>query len=47
MPETNGRTLEEMDLVFKDLSSEAEEAQRRHIEADIIRRKEGATTATV
>ncbi|KAL8889296.1 MAG: hypothetical protein Q9215_003420 [Flavoplaca cf. flavocitrina] len=36
VPETRGRTLEQMDHVFKDISSEEEEARRRAIEADII-----------
>ncbi|KAL8920659.1 MAG: hypothetical protein Q9208_006141 [Pyrenodesmia sp. 3 TL-2023] len=36
VPETRGRTLEQMDHVFKDINSEEEEARRRAIEADII-----------
>ncbi|KAI4263218.1 MAG: hypothetical protein L6R42_001629 [Xanthoria sp. 1 TBL-2021] len=36
VPETRGRTLEQMDHVFKDVNSEAEEARRQTIEADII-----------
>ncbi|KAL9000709.1 MAG: hypothetical protein Q9169_000745 [Polycauliona sp. 2 TL-2023] len=36
VPETRGRTLEQMDHVFKDISSEEEEARRQAIEADII-----------
>ncbi|KAL8681958.1 MAG: hypothetical protein Q9186_001966 [Xanthomendoza sp. 1 TL-2023] len=36
VPETRGRTLEQMDHLFKDISSEEEEARRRAIEADII-----------
>ncbi|KAL8853961.1 MAG: hypothetical protein Q9221_001269 [Calogaya cf. arnoldii] len=36
VPETRGRTLEQMDHVFKDISSEEEEARRHAIEADII-----------
>jgi hypothetical protein len=37
IPETKGRTLEEMDHVFKDNSSEAEKARRRAIEAELLR----------
>ncbi len=36
VPETRGRTLEQMDHVFKDISSEEEEARRQTIEAEII-----------
>ncbi|KAI4129854.1 MAG: hypothetical protein LQ338_002037 [Usnochroma carphineum] len=36
VPETRGRTLEQMDHVFKDINSEEEEARRHAIEADII-----------
>ncbi|KAL8860522.1 MAG: hypothetical protein Q9178_003182 [Gyalolechia marmorata] len=36
VPETRGRTLEQMDHVFKDISSEEEEARRRAIETEII-----------
>ncbi|KAL8779032.1 MAG: hypothetical protein Q9213_007130 [Squamulea squamosa] len=36
VPETRGRTLEQMDHVFKDTSSEEEEARRHAIEVDII-----------
>ncbi|KAL8688556.1 MAG: hypothetical protein Q9218_005564 [Villophora microphyllina] len=36
VPETRGRTLEQMDHVFKDIDSEEEEARRRAIEAEII-----------
>lgn len=36
VPETNGRTLEQMDHVFKDVSSEQEEARRQRIERDIV-----------
>ncbi|KAI9722624.1 MAG: hypothetical protein M1812_001555 [Candelaria pacifica] len=39
VPETNGRTLEQMDHVFKDISSEVEEARRRRIEGEIINGK--------
>ncbi|KAF2144680.1 uncharacterized protein K452DRAFT_266697 [Aplosporella prunicola CBS 121167] len=37
VPETNGRSLEQMDHVFKDFSNEEEEARRLRIEAEIIR----------
>ncbi|KAJ5962343.1 hypothetical protein N7501_007284 [Penicillium viridicatum] len=37
VPETKGRTLEQMDHVFKDTSSEEEKAKRRVIEAELIR----------
>ena len=36
VPETRGRTLEQMDHVFKDINSEEEEARRHAIEAEII-----------
>jgi sugar porter (SP) family MFS transporter len=36
IPETAGKTLEEMDAVFKDISSEAEEARRTRIEHEIL-----------
>jgi len=36
VPETNGRTLEQMDHVFKDVSSEAEEERRARIEREIM-----------
>ncbi|KAI7158215.1 general substrate transporter [Hortaea werneckii] len=35
VPETRGRTLEQMDHVFKDIGSEAEEERRDRIERDI------------
>jgi MFS family permease len=35
VPETNGRTLEEMDQIFKDNTGEIELSQRARIEADI------------
>ncbi|OTA38589.1 hypothetical protein BTJ68_01358 [Hortaea werneckii EXF-2000] len=35
VPETRGRTLEQMDHVFKDIGSEAEEQRRDRIERDI------------
>ncbi|PWY70937.1 putative MFS monosaccharide transporter [Aspergillus heteromorphus CBS 117.55] len=40
VPETKGRTLEQMDEVFKDNSSEAEKARRCAIEADLVREEE-------
>ncbi|KIX05949.1 uncharacterized protein Z518_03923 [Rhinocladiella mackenziei CBS 650.93] len=40
VPETNGRTLEQMDSVFKDTSSVEELERRRQIEADIMREME-------
>jgi len=36
VPETNGRTLEQMDHVFKDIVSEQEEARRKAIETEIM-----------
>jgi MFS family permease len=36
VPETNGRTLEEMDHVFKDNTSELEQARRARIEAELV-----------
>ena len=38
VPETAGKTLEEMDHVFKDLSSASEEARRERIELAIAAR---------
>lgn len=38
VPETNGKSLEAMDHVFKDISSEAEEQRRDRIERDIVAR---------
>ncbi|KAI1498380.1 general substrate transporter [Biscogniauxia marginata] len=37
VPETNGRTLEQMDQVFQDNTGEAEAARRSRIEADMAR----------
>ncbi|KAF5855817.1 hypothetical protein ETB97_008341 [Aspergillus alliaceus] len=37
VPETKGRTLEQMDHVFKDNSSEAEQARRHAIEVELLR----------
>ncbi|KAK4497001.1 hypothetical protein PRZ48_011450 [Zasmidium cellare] len=36
VPETRGKSLEAMDLVFKDVSSEAEERRRERIEREIV-----------
>lgn len=36
VPETKGATLEQMDAVFKDVSSEAEEERKRRIESEIM-----------
>jgi hypothetical protein len=47
VPETSGKTLEEMDQVFKDVSSEAEEQQKARIMRDIVEGKRNETvTAT-
>jgi hypothetical protein len=46
VPETAGRSLEEMDQVFKDVSSEAEEQQKARIMRDIVRQR-NTFTATV
>ena len=40
VPETNGKSLEYMDRVFKDISSEAEEQRRERIEREIVARTE-------
>ncbi|KAI9044111.1 sugar porter family MFS transporter [Aspergillus affinis] len=37
VPETKGRTLEQMDHVFKDNSSESEQARRHAIEVEVLR----------
>jgi hypothetical protein len=36
VPETAGKTLEQMDEVFKDISSEAEEQKKTRIMAEIV-----------
>jgi len=36
VPETAGKTLEEMDSVFRDISSEAEEQKKTRIMAEIV-----------
>jgi len=38
VPETAGRTLEQMDSVFKDKTTVEETARRQRIEADMMRR---------
>ena len=43
VPETSGRTLEQMDMVFKDVSGEEEKARRLAIENDILSRNPEAT----
>ena len=43
VPETNGRTLEQMDMVFKDVSGEQEEARRMEIESQIVSGSAGGT----
>lgn len=40
VPETNGRTLEQMDSVFKDKSTTEEMERRARIEADMMREVE-------
>lgn len=42
MPETMGRTLEQMDHVFKDNSSEHERERRHMIEASVLAERECA-----
>lgn len=37
VPETKGRTLEQMDHVFRDNSSEDEQSRRRAIETEVFR----------
>jgi hypothetical protein len=37
VPETAGKTLEEMDGVFRDISSEAEEQMKTRIMAEIVK----------
>lgn len=36
VPETRGKTLEEMDSVFRDVANEEEEARRKAIERGMI-----------
>jgi hypothetical protein len=47
VPETSGKTLEEMDQVFKDVSSEAEEQQKARIMHDIVEGKQNETVTVV
>jgi sugar porter (SP) family MFS transporter len=44
VPETNGKSLEQMDEVFHDVSSEAEEARKARIEREIVEGKRGTFT---
>jgi hypothetical protein len=39
VPETAGKTLEEMDAVFRDISSDAEEQTKVRIMAEIVQAK--------
>ena len=41
VPETMGRTLEQMDHIFKDHSNEYERSHRRAIEAEILNANQG------
>lgn len=41
VPETSGRTLEQMDRVFKDSSNEDEESRRQAIEEEILTQQKG------
>ena len=45
VPETNGRSLEQMDQVFKDHTNEAEEQRRRRIQRDIMSEKDDPVQA--
>ncbi|CAG5148021.1 uncharacterized protein ALTATR162_LOCUS2135 [Alternaria atra] len=47
VPETSGKTLEEMDQVFKDVSSEAEEQQKARIMRDIVEGKQNETVTAI
>lgn len=47
VPETNGKSLEDMDKVFKDISSEAEEQRRERIEREIVVRVENPAAPKV
>ena len=44
VPETNGRTLEQMDDVFKDNTAESEAIRRARIEGELLDRVFGRTT---
>jgi hypothetical protein len=46
VPETAGKTLEEMDEVFKDISSEAEEQKKTRIMAEIVEGNRRTYTAS-
>jgi hypothetical protein len=46
VPETAGKTLEEMDEVFKDISSEAEEQMKMSIMAEIVKGKRNSHAGT-
>ncbi|KAH7378846.1 general substrate transporter [Pyrenochaeta sp. MPI-SDFR-AT-0127] len=46
VPETAGKTLEQMDEVFKDVSSEAEEQQKARIMRDIVSEKRETVNVT-
>jgi hypothetical protein len=46
IPETAGKTLEEMDRVFDDVSSEMEEKQKARIMRDIVDGKRDTLAAT-
>ncbi|KAH4048146.1 hypothetical protein HBI82_211250 [Parastagonospora nodorum] len=46
VPETAGKTLEEMDSVFKDISSEAEEQKKTRIMAEIVEGNRGRYTTS-
>lgn len=39
VPETKGRTLEQMDHLFRDNTSEVEEQRRKAIEADLLQQE--------
>ena len=47
VPETNGRTLEQMDAVFKDKSTTEEAERRARIEAEMMRRVSVSHAAAV
>lgn len=47
VPETNGKSLEAMDMVFKDISSDAEEHRRERIEREIMHSNVVQPTKTV
>jgi hypothetical protein len=45
IPETKGRTLEQMDQLFGDNTSEIENERRKAIEADLLQQEHIPTTA--